>query len=60
MNEKLPWSERVGMLSIHPDAATRHDIARLAADLMYANAEIQRLKEAITNIRLKLLDRTGQ
>jgi hypothetical protein len=30
---KLPWSERVNMLSINPDAATRDDIARMAAEL---------------------------
>lgn len=32
----LPWSERVAMLSIHPDAASREDVARLAAELMEA------------------------
>ena len=31
---QLPWCERVAMLSIHPDAATREDIARLASELM--------------------------
>ena len=30
----LPWSERVSMLAINPDAATREDVVRMAADLM--------------------------
>lgn len=29
-----PWSERINMLAINPDAATRDDIARMATDLM--------------------------
>jgi len=33
MPSKLPWGERVRMLSIHPDAASRKDIARMAAEL---------------------------
>jgi hypothetical protein len=33
----LPWPERVVQLSIHPDAATRDDVAKLAAELMEAN-----------------------
>lgn len=31
---ELPWCERVPALSIHPDMATRHDVARLAAEVM--------------------------
>jgi hypothetical protein len=34
MSNKLPWEEAVALFSIHPDAASRHDVARLAADLM--------------------------
>lgn len=29
----LPWKERVNMLSINPDAASRKDVADMAADL---------------------------
>lgn len=30
----LPWIERIGMLSINPDAANRDDVARLASELL--------------------------
>ena len=43
----LPWNEKVPMLSIHPDAATRDDIARLASKLMEANKRNERLQKDI-------------
>ena len=33
-HNELPWDERVTMLSINPDAATREDIANMAAELV--------------------------
>lgn len=30
---EIPWSEKVNMLSINPDAANRNDVARMASEL---------------------------
>lgn len=35
---RTDWSERICAISIHPDSATRDEIAQLAADLMDARA----------------------
>ena len=32
---KMPWDEKVTILSINPDAASRDDIARLASDVVH-------------------------
>lgn len=55
MTEKtpLPWNERVPMLSINPDAATRDDVAKLAAGYM-ALSGIARAAEKVS-IDLKTL-----
>lgn len=33
MDNKLPWRERINMLAVHPDAANRDDVAKLASEL---------------------------
>jgi len=53
---ELPWDERITVLSVHPDAASRDDVARLAAELMEARAEIQRLREMVRHMELPLGD----
>jgi hypothetical protein len=34
MNNRLPWIEKLGVISINPEAADRNDIAEMAADLL--------------------------
>lgn len=40
---KLPWDEKVAMLSINPDAASSSDVAQLASELMNCHQQ-DRLK----------------
>jgi len=38
------WSERICAISVHPDSATRREVADLAADLMAARAALRAQK----------------
>ena len=53
---ELTWTERVLMLSINPDAATREDVARLAAELMECRHELERLKDIVGEADITSID----
>jgi hypothetical protein len=41
----IPWLERITILAVHPDAATRDDVARLSAELMAARHALFRIQD---------------
>lgn len=49
MGTKLPWHERVPMLSINPDAATREDVERLASERMNVWCAVIKVVKEKTN-----------
>lgn len=55
----IPWTERVPMLSIHPDAASREEVARMAAELMEALRSIDNLEhesKALAHLHSRCVD----
>jgi len=52
----MNWLERIPTLSINPDMATREDVARLAAELMEARHELQRLLEIVGDEDREIID----
>ena len=53
----LPWTELVPTLSIHPESASTADVARLAAELMAANAKREAMRELVeSTLALERLD----
>ena len=44
------WSECVPMFSVHPDAASRDDIAMLASELMEANRKLISINDAVNKL----------
>ena len=55
----LPWNERVVMLSINPDAATRDDVTKMAADLMEAYKTIDNLEQQLGECENELINLEG-
>ena len=47
----LEWEDRIPMLSVNPDAATREDIARMAAELMDVCQKQAALKAALIGLK---------
>lgn len=45
MANELPWDERITVLSVHPDAASRDDVARLAAELMECRRDLRETRD---------------
>jgi hypothetical protein len=52
---RLPWFERVPMLSINPDAASRDDVARMAAQWMDYRRELVRLSEIVGEVDAEII-----
>lgn len=55
MSNELPWGERVNMLSINPDAATRDDVAKLAASLGDCYRVLWQINEMTENADIGVL-----
>ncbi len=44
---KLPWTERVNLLSIHPDIASSYDVAKMAAEWAEQRLILSKVRELI-------------
>ncbi len=53
MANELPWCERINMLSIHPDAANRDDVARLASELGDCLRLLQILRNTLEEFQVR-------
>ena len=53
---RLPWFERVPM-SINPDAATREDVARMAAQWMAYREELERLRNIVYEVDAEIIEK---
>lgn len=56
MND-LPWSERINMLAVNPDAANRDDVAKLASELGTACRLLEDYEQWEADLILDLSDR---
>lgn len=50
------WIDRIPMLSVNPDAATREDVARMAANLMATRHELIRLRDIVSEADVESID----
>jgi len=52
----MDWLLRIPTLSINPEMATREDVARLAAELMEARHELERLSELVGDVDKEIIE----
>jgi hypothetical protein len=60
MSNELPWSERINAISVNPDMANRDDVAKMAAQLSEAKAEVEALQQQIKDKWVSVEERIRQ